>query len=256
MAFKLYLSCYHHEALIASEYEPEEFGVYMAVGPKRQSRGAVMFLEVNPDHVPAQWFDLPRARRDIDAANAEGRRKASKYVGIYRVLEHLELKAFGKLHLVTPDGRVLSLSPQPWPIPREERGENLYLEICPLQPLVASHLDPARFLAFMTSEGTPLRVPRLLVADLRVDRSPSGGMAPFLPYRNPQHLAECLNRLRDPARVKASKTVDRIPSVDAVYRTIRRGFFLGDSSGVLHYPFPSIAELERDHLRWWRSAEG
>jgi hypothetical protein len=40
----------------------------------------------------------------------------------------------------------------------------------------------------------------------------------------------------------------------AFFRTIRRGFFLGDETGVKFYKFPERRSLEVEHARWWRSA--
>jgi hypothetical protein len=39
-----------------------------------------------------------------------------------------------------------------------------------------------------------------------------------------------------------------------LFRTVKNGFFIGDSKDFAYYPFPSIDEMEDKHHEWWRSA--
>ena len=48
--------------------------------------------------------------------------------------------------------------------------------------------------------------------------------------------------------------MDREHSVDFFYRLIRRGFYLGDATGVKFYPFPTPDQLDDQYHNWWRSA--
>lgn len=252
MSFRLYLMCHRVEALVASQLAPEEFGNYMAVGTNKQTSGKVIFFEINPDKIDAGFFDLDRARREC-VSRPDGTRKRSKYVRIYRVLEHIPLDAYGTLHLTTRDGRVLGLDGKPY-AGDTVAGPNLYQELCPVNPLVCSSLGPADFARFLTDPKSAVSVPRLFFADLLLDREPSGALASYLPYRDPAHIANCVRELAAPGREKKSKTVDRLPNFEAFYRTIRRGFFIGDQTGVRHYPYPSADELDEKHFAWWRSA--
>ena len=74
-----------------------------------------------------------------------------------------------------------------------------------------------------------------------------------LPYPNPDHLRECLVRLRT-TKERLTKTVTRQHKGDLAYRTVKDGFFIGEGENVLYYPFPSLEELEGEHYSWWRSA--
>ncbi len=38
------------------------------------------------------------------------------------------------------------------------------------------------------------------------------------------------------------------------YRTVRRGFYLGDQTGAKFYPFPTPDELDDTYHVWWKSA--
>jgi hypothetical protein len=50
---------------------------------------------------------------------------------------------------------------------------------------------------------------------------------------------------------KATKTVSRTPRTRGFLRVIRRGFFLGDQTGVKFYRFPTREEMEIHHSKWW-----
>lgn len=68
-------------------------GVRFLYGDREQksSRGKVVFMEIDKDH-KAEGLDMERARREC-RPHADGRPKSSVYLSIYRVLEHLPLKA-------------------------------------------------------------------------------------------------------------------------------------------------------------------
>jgi hypothetical protein len=72
------------------------------------------------------------------------------------------------------------------------------------------------------------------------------------PTRIPDHIVDCINDVA--VAEKAAKTVERNPKLVAFFRTIRRGFFVGDQTGVKFYAYPSVDELEEKHHLWWRSA--
>ncbi len=248
----LYVLCYRFEALVASQLEPEAFGRYMAVGTRKNTKGNVLFFEIDST-LENDYFrihDLAQLCRP----HADGSPKRSKYLSIYRVLEHLRPSEFGRLYLVTADGRVLALQPTPYDSNHEEEGPSLYQELCPVSPMVVSKLPPAKFVRFMTDPGNPLHLPRLLFADLLIERDESGMLAGYLPYDDPRHLVDCINEVEAGDHEKQTKTVSRTPVIHGFFRTIRRGFFLGDACEVKFYPIPERRVLEIAHSKWWRSA--
>lgn len=259
MQIHYYLLCFRVEALVASHLSPEEFGLYMAVGTRKLSAGKVIFFEIDFDAAPAaapepaeDYFHL-RSIRERVVPHEDGSPKRSRYVSVYRVMEHVPLGAFGDLYLTTRDGRVLRLQGEAYSDENEGIGPNLYLELCPLIPLVASRLPPGAFMHRMTDPAEPIHVPRLLVADLLLNLDTDGHIARDLPYQNPAHLEECIRELGRGAG-KDSKTVSRSPYTPALYRTLRRGLFLGDQTGTRVYRFPDRHTLEIFHGPWWRSA--
>jgi hypothetical protein len=169
------------------------------------------------------------------------------------VLEHLDLSLFGKLYLCTADGRVMSLNPSPYDMKDEAPGSNLYEELCPVYPLVVSALGPMGFLKFMTDPGNPIGVPRLFFVDMLLDRDENGMLAGHLPYPDPLHIVDCINDLEKEGG-KKTKTVSRSPRLHGFFRTIRRGFYIGDQTGLKFYKFPDRRILEVEYAKWWRSA--
>lgn len=251
MDIHFYMLCYRFEALVASHLEPEAFGRYMAVGSEKLSRGNVMFFEVD-GNLSHDWFRLDDIAERC-APHPDGSPKRSKYVSVYRVLEHLELAQLKKLYLTTSDGRVLALDAAPYNAGKEEHGPNLYQELCPLTPMVVSALPPSVFCSFMADPRNPISVPRIFFADLLLDRDESGHLAGYLPYSEPMHIQECIREL-ERRLGKPTKTVSRNPTSNAFFRTIRRGFFVGDQKDMKFYRFPDLRQLEIEHASWWRSA--
>ncbi len=255
MQIRYYMVCSRFEALIASHLEPEAFGTYMAVGTKKLASGHVAFFEIDPgfarltDHFKVD--DI--AQRCVP--HEDGSPKRSKYISVYRVMEFLPLAVYGALYLTTPDGRVLKLDGVPYQDDGDKDGVNLYQELCPLVPLVVSTLAPARFASVLTDPKHPVHAPRIFFVDLRVDHDERGRLAGWLPYSNPLHLEDCVQELeRGGPDIKATKTVSRTALREGFLRVIRRGFFLGDQTGVKCYRFPTRDELEIHHSKWWHSA--
>jgi hypothetical protein len=253
MKIYLYLSL-NPEALVASHLPPEEFGAYLAVGTQKYSRGQAMFFEVNPDlqsdYPPFQEI----ARRCLPHLDGSPRR--STYLAIYRVLEYVPVTALGRLHLVTHDGRVLSLSSAAL-APTVDRCFHLYQEFCPVTPRVVSTLDAAEFCARLTDPTQPVTVPKIAFAELALGKLATdieSTEVGNLPYSGLQHLRDCLRELnRKPG--KPTKVTVRNVRDDVLYRTIQGGLYVGQGRELKYYPMPSAAELDSEHHEWWRSAQ-
>ena len=255
MQIRYYMICSRFEALIASHLDPEAFGTYMAVGTKKLASGHVVFFEIDPgfskltDHF--QVDDIA----ERCAPHPDGSPKRSKYISVYRVMEFLPLPVFLSLYLTTPDGRVLRLDESPHAEDGDSPGISLYQELCPLIPMVVSSLPPREFVTSLTTPTNPVSAPRLFFADLRLDRDERGKLAGWLPYTDPLHIEDLVKELeRGGPGSKTTKTVSRTPRTRGFFRAIRRGFFLGDPTGLKFYRFPAREELEVRHQKWWHSA--
>lgn len=253
MNFYLYCMAYPIEALVASMLPPAEFGSYMAIGSKKSSRGKVVFMEVDKD-LKSDAFNLDRARHEC-RPHPDGSPKASVYLSIYRVLEHLPLESVKSLYLTTKDGRTLAIAPQKVAYEAahlRRGGVFLYQELAPARPQVISSLDPLDFGRLMTDPKTPIHLPKLLFARMRLGTE-AGSIAgqSDLPYGNLPHLQNCA--LEVLSKNKTTKTVERSQD-DFFYSAIMDGLYLSAASAALYFPFPTEGELKDKYYQWWRSA--
>jgi hypothetical protein len=252
MSIHLYLSMVP-EALIASMLTPEEFGVYYAVGTAKKSRGQAVFFEVDPNFRHDYFRIEEGVRRCIP--HEDGSPKASIYISVYRVLEHVPLDVIKKLYLVTQDGRVLSLQSSA-ELPKETEGLHLYQEIAPVHPLVVSTLGPVEFYELIIRNPTSLlSLPAICFVELRLGelaQDPERGAVRDLPYSSIGHLRQCMVDLK--TKNVHTKMVNRIQPASFLYRTIKSGVFVGNEERLLYFPLPSQEELRAKHYYWWRSA--
>lgn len=248
----LYLSLMP-EALIASMLTPEEFGVYYAVGTAKKSRGQAAFIEVDPDF-RHDYFRIDEGLRRCQP-HEDGSPKASIYVSVYRVLEHVPIGAMGQLYLVTQDGRVLGLDAVE-KLPEPTNGLHLYQEIAPVHPLVVSSLAPQGFYKLIVHQpGILVRLPAICFVELRLGQladDPRHGDVGDLPYSRIEHLRQCLVDLS--TKTVDAKMVNRIEPASFHYRTIKSGIFVGNDEDLVCFHFPSADTLRAEHYRWWRSA--
>jgi hypothetical protein len=241
------------EALIASMLPPEDFCAYFAVGTKKRASGQAILFEVSSEF-ESDYFDLSNLEKRC-APHSDGTPKHSLYLCIYRVLEHLPLKALKNLYLVTRDARILQLQ-KTSQITSTMMKLHLYQELCPVSPLVASALDPREFCRFMTNPAQPIHVPKLFFSELRLGElgiNPEAEGVRDLPYKALMHLRDCLKDIKSNPQ-KHTKTVDRIPPRSDLYRLVESGFYIGGQEEIYFYPFPSESELEDKYHAWWRSA--
>ncbi len=243
------------QALIASMLEPEAFGRYYSVGTRVHARGEAIFFEVDPDQLPQGEFPLELVGQRC-VAKPDGSPKKSVYLAIYRVLSRIPVAALGRLYLVTRNGRTLALDRTEY-LSEPGRSVHLYQEFCPIDPMVASVLEPLEFCRAITDTQRPVHVPRIVFSQLSLRglaTDPVNGQANDLPYPNLDHLRDVLADLLA-GDGKNSKLVLKQVNEGVFYRTIRGGFYVGDQQNFAFYRFPPEAELEAQHFSWWRSAQ-
>jgi len=165
------------------------------------------------------------------------------------------MDAIQSLYLTTQDGRTLVLD-RDKQIQKEEGGLHLYREISPVSPLVVSSLAPKGFYELIVKNPTSLiKLPAVCFAELRLGNlaeDPRKGEIGDLPYKNMEHLRNCLVSLK--TKFVVTKMVDRLPSNGIPFRTIKNGFFVGNQKKMLFFPLPDEKELVSKHYKWWRSA--
>ncbi|MEZ5106753.1 MAG: hypothetical protein R2757_19775 [Draconibacterium sp.] len=239
------------ESLIVSHLSPHEFGNYLSIGTQKQIHGQNIFFELNPEKLKNLPVDYIKSKL-VPYPNGEPKR--SVYCSIYRVLEKTPLSAFKSLYLSTDDGKVLELFSSDY-VEIESDESHLYQQFSPVTTRVVSKLLPNEFVQFLTDKTKPVSAPKIFFAELLLNELAFDVNASLsnLPYRNPDHLRECLKKL-DSTKGKLTKTVMRFLQGDLNYRTIKSGFFIGEHENYLFYSFPTIDELESKYYSWWRSA--
>jgi hypothetical protein len=252
MNVHLYLSLIP-EALVASMLTPEEFGVYYALGSSKKARGQAIFFEIDPGF-RHEYFRIEEGVQRC-VPHEDGSPKASIYISVYRVLEHVALDVLRKLYLVTKDGRVLGLESSDG-FPEESGGLHLYQEIAPVHPRVVSTLGPQAFYELIVkSPMSLLTLPAICFVELRLGelaQDPERGALQDLPYPDMGHLRQCLVNLR--TKAVHTKMVNRVQPASFLYRTIQSGIFVGNQAQLVYFPLPSREDLRAKHYRWWRSA--
>lgn len=238
------------ESLIVSHLSPRDFGNYLAVGTKKRTRGQAIYFEIDPNKTSIKQDYVEMTLKPYD----DGEPKRSVYLSIYRTFESVPLKAYRNLYLVTDDGKVLEIEKRDY-YNNESNGIYLYQQLVPITTRVVSKLSPVDFIRFLADTTKPVSAPKVCMVDLELHDLVTDPKAPLsnLPYPNPDHLRDCIIKLKDSVE-RQTKTVLRFLRNDISYRTIKKGFFVGDKDQYLFYPFPTINELEDKYYSWWRSA--
>ncbi len=250
----LYLILYPNEALVASQLSPEAFGQHYSVGSPRHFTGKVIFAELDIN------YRHPDLRIDEYLGYTEsgkpGAPKRTKFVKSYRVLECIDFAALEKLYLVSTDGVALGLDRGTDPAEYGKPRVRVYQEICPLQLLVASNLNPSQFGRYITAETWSKGAPKIFFTQYDIDVEEvvrSGGLTRGPLYNvNPMNLPNALKELTDDPG-KKTKTISLNPNLDAMsYKVIQPGFWFAGGGTSIFYPMPTMDELHRKHHSWWR----
>ncbi len=251
----LYLILYPNEALVASQLSPEDFGKNYSIGSPRHFMGKVVFAEIDPAYRdPNNYLRIDEYLGYTEKPEGP---KRTKFVKSYRVLEHIDFSALLRLYLVTTDGAVIGLDKGQEPSDYGTKRVRVYQELCPLQLLVASNLNPHEFGCYITEESWAKGAPKIFFTQYDIDVEAvvsevrAFGMGP-LPNVNPTNLPLALKELHEnPA--KRTKTISLNPNLDSMsYKSIQPGFWFADSNSTVFYRMPTMDELHDKYYQWWR----
>jgi hypothetical protein len=256
----LYVILHPNPSLVASQLNPQEFALHYVSGNARFYDGKLIFAEIDINY-RNDFFEIDRALKET-VPHSDGRPKATKFVSIYRVLEHIDFTTIKKLYLSTPNAALLELETS-----NEDVGSNtpgalrIFAEITPLRMLVMTKLGFTEFGKAITNSDDPLRhVPMLFYTQLEFDTE--SFIKDF--ERNPLmqspipglHMA----KLRD--AVEELKTVDskvsKVLSLDSSfnripYRYIKHGFIFSAGDKYAYYKMPSHREIEEKNYAFWKA---
>lgn len=255
----LYLILYPNEALVASELSPGEFGKHYAVGSPKHFSGKVVFAEINMNF-RNDFFQIEEYLKKTDSG-IPGIPKKTKFIKSYRVLEHVKIDSIENLYLVTVDGHVLGLQKSDdFSRFHQPKKIRIYQEICPLQLLVASNLDPMQFGKYITQETESKGAPKIFftqynlnIEEILQTKDAQSLSAMPVPNVNPTHLRMAIMELvADPD--KRTKTISLNEVFGQIsFKMIRHGFWLADGERLIFFPMPSEEELEEKNYDWWHS---
>lgn len=253
MSLNYYLSIFPTEALIASQLEPEQFGAYMATGSKKGSAEQIIFIEVEGGFDGE--FDWKYAEEKC-IAHPNGNPKHSVYLSVYRSLENIPLDKMGGMYLTTRDGRVLLLEKDIYRESINGRKYYLYQELCPVNPVIASVLDPEDFSKNITDSGKKVYVPKIIFTDMKVpdfDKVNQSGHLGSMYDNKISHVLNCISSVTGD-KGKTNKTVDRSHVESFSFQIIGNAVYVCDGSDILEYKFPGIEKIKKENYDWGRSA--
>jgi hypothetical protein len=242
------------EALIASMLPPADFGAYLSTGTKKRNKGQAIFFEIDLGKIE-NLIDMESLNNRC-VAKPDGRPKSSVYLSVYKTLEMIPLTALKNLYLTTDNGYTLELTKTDYDTSKEDiKKLNLFQELCPISPLVATDLTPSAFLKKMTDGSMTISIPKLFFVDLKLGElatNPLSGSVEHLPYSNLGHLRDCLEILKGEYE-KHMKIVHRVFERELLYRTIDSGFYVGSLNDILYYPYPCMEDLEKLNYNFFRA---
>lgn len=257
LPIRLYAIMHPSPALIASQLPPDRFARHYLSGSTRHYSGKVIFAEIEPDF-RHPFFHIDEFLKDVHP-HEDGRPKATKFISVYRVLEHLDFDKIVAVHLTTPDGAVLTLD-QPQPVTTRESGiMRVFAEIAPVRMLVITKLNILEFSDLVTNPDQLRTVPAMFFTQLQFDAD--GFMADFeqtpvlpspIPKVHPSKLRDAIIEVANSPK-KATKGLLLDSSFDSIpYRLVRRGFVFARGNDVKFFPMPDIHQIEKDNYKFWK----
>jgi hypothetical protein len=177
-------------------------------------------------------------------------------MGVYRVLEHIPLESLKSLYLTTRDGRTLELEKGTFEAADSGRGYFVYQELCPINPVIVSSLDPKKFADSICDSSSKVHVPHLVFTDLKVinfnDEVNTGNIGSMYDRRR-GHLMECIAAVQGKDK-KPNKTFTRTNVESFSFQIINHGVYASDGKNLVMYKMPTIEQIKQIDYDWGRSA--
>jgi len=257
----LYLILHPNPSLVGSQYSPEQFARHYVAGSTRHYDGKVVFAELDPSF-RHPYFPIDEAMTEL-VRHEDGRPKATKFISVYRVLEHVDIEKINKVYLTSPEAACLELVPDdPDQIQTRAAGVlRIFAEITPVRMLVLSKLNIMEFGDSITDASSTKSVPSLFYTQLEFDTEAflsdfevNPLMQPPIPGLHPSKLRDAIVDLKI-KHAKISKglaldsTFNRIP-----YRLIRHGFMFTTAEGKRRFfRMPKARQIEEANYKFWKS---
>ncbi len=254
---RIYMVLYPNQSLIASHLSPEMFAKHYTSGSSRHYSGKVIFSEIDIDY-RNDFLDIENVLNKLKP-HSDGTPKATKFIASYRVLEHVELSAIGKLYISTQEGHCISLEKGPC-LEHQDGFIRIFAEIGPMHMLVMSRLTPKNFGSYITDASRHKSAPCQFFTQLNLDLVEFVKEFEKNPFK-PSPIASLhpstirdgyIELMKKPKKKTKGLALDS--DMDSIsYRRIRNGFTFASKGECLFYPMPSLREIETMNLKFWRT---
>jgi hypothetical protein len=255
---RLYAILHPSPALVASQLEPDRFARHYLAGSFRHYSGKVIFARVDPTFRHS-FFPIDEAL-EVVHPHEDGRPKATKFISVYRVLEHLDFQKLEQLYLTTPEGVVMTLDPSD-DVPVRSTGKlRIFAEINPVRMLVITRMNFMDFGDLATNPSVLRSVPALAYTQLEFDAETFlndfelNPMLPSpLPRVHPSKLRDAINDLLNrPAKQTKGLLLDS--NFDTIpYKLVRHGFMFAGHHEYRFFRMPPVQEIERTNYKFWKA---
>jgi hypothetical protein len=265
----LYLVVHPNHSLVASQLDPERFIRHYVRESARYFEGKLLFAEVD-EGFRHPYFDIEGAYAGLKP-HEDGSPKATKFVSSYRVLEHMDFAAMGRLYVCDASGGYVALESAP---PRSACVEGagrarscdeelrVILEIDPVKFIVLTRQGLIEYSRFATDPANTKGAPKMLYTelDLSIDdfireTEENPYVTSFFPGIHPERLRAAIRELRASPSKDVKGIALHCPLDRISYKLLRGGFvFAGGSTEELkYYPLLSLDEVERKHYKFWKN---
>lgn len=254
----LYLVVHPAPTLIASQYKPEQFALHYISGSTRYYDGKVLFCEIDTQF-RNPWFDIDAGLAALKP-HPDGRPKATRFIKSYRVIEHIDFDSIKDFYITNPDGSSLRLEREETALQTREQGiVRVYAEINPLSMLVLSRANCIDFGNYITDGDHTKSAPKVCFTQLEFDADEflqefefNSLIQPPLPGIHPSKLRDAVYELvenpeKNTKGISLDSNFNKIP-----YKMIRHGFMFAGEGKTLLFKMPSMQEIEKNHVRFWR----
>jgi len=253
----LYQILYPHQALVASQLNPEAFARHYLIGSIRHYTGKLVFAKIDINFRDP-YFDIEEGLRQL-VPHRDGSPKRTKFISSYRVLEHMNFDCIESLFLSTAEAHVLELKAQEYDKVHQPGFLRTFAEIAPLSMLVMSPMDMREFGRYITQPNNAKGCPKLFYTqiELNVDEFlTSFENNPFMPapfpFLHPSKLRDAILQMKSDTTKQTKGLALSCPLDQISFKSIRHGFMFASQDKYKFFPMPSLHELETSHFRFWK----
>ncbi len=254
----LYLILHPNHSLIASQLEPEQFIKHYVQGSTRYFEGKLIFAELDPSFRDP-YFDIDGAFAELKP-HEDGRPKATKFIKSYRVLEHVDFDALGKLYVCNSVGDFVALDSADYDPKTRGDEMRIILEVNPVKFIVLTKHNFLEFSKFITDPANAKGAPKMFytqlefsVDDFMREFEENPFIRCYVPGIHPARLRSGILEVRNtPGKnvkgISLDCPIDRIS-----YKLLRHGFMFASAGKNKFYPLLPLEEVERKYYKFWKS---